>query len=185
MSHTLYEEAIADAKKLKQMAEEDAKNRIIDAITPRIRQLIEKKILGEDALEMAIDDLDSDPASDDASAPPEMAMPDPDGASGVQDKPVVKIDPDGPVSVDLGDFEVEFGSDDSDDDIVLDGEMAEIFKRSLGVSDQNLSEAVQDLSEKVVLVKEALQISRETGTTEQKKKVTNLVQHVQDILRLD
>ena len=34
MSQNLYEEAIAEARRLRDMAEENAKNRIIDAVTP-------------------------------------------------------------------------------------------------------------------------------------------------------
>ena len=173
MSHTLYDEAIADAKKLKQMAEEDAKNRIIDAITPRIRQLIESRILGEDALELDAnleDDIDvSEIPAEPASTEDLTAV------STDSDKPVIKIDPDGPVSVDLGDFEVEFGgSNENEDDVVLGSEMAELFRRSM--TGETLSESIEQLSEKVTLVKEALEISRETGTTSQKKKVTNLVE---------
>ena len=178
MSHTLYDEAIADAKKLKQMAEEDAKNRIIDAITPRIRQLIESRILGEDALE-----LDADHEDEDVEIPGITDMPDPVSSDTLQaddmadSKPVIKIDPDGPVSVDLGDFEVEFGSSDDDadeEDIVLGTEIAELFRRSM--TGETLAESIEVLSEKVILVREALEISRETGTTPQKKKVTNLVE---------
>ena len=173
MSHTLYDEAIADAKKLKQMAEEDAKNRIIDAITPRIRQLIESRILGEDALELDAsleDDIDvSEIPAEPASTEDLTAV------STDSDKPVIKIDPDGPVSVDLADFEVEFGgSNENEDDVVLGSEMAELFRRSM--TGETLSESIEQLSEKVTLVKEALEISRETGTTSQKKKVTNLVE---------
>ena len=176
MSHTLYEEAIADAKKLKQMAEEDAKNRIIDAITPRIRQLIESRILGEDSHGL---ELDGDLEDDDLEVPEVSADPEPEvdlsAHADSSEKPVVKIDPDGPVSVDLGDFEVEFGSsDDKEDDVVLGSEMAELFRRSM--TGETLSESIDQLSEKVELVREALEISRETGTTSQKKKVTNLVE---------
>ena len=48
MSQNLYQDAIADARKLREMAEQSAKNKIIDAVTPRIRDLIESQLLGED-----------------------------------------------------------------------------------------------------------------------------------------
>ena len=47
MSRSLYEEAIADAKSLKEVAEQNAKNAIIEAVTPRIRDFIEEQLLGE------------------------------------------------------------------------------------------------------------------------------------------
>jgi hypothetical protein len=47
MTSNLYEQAIAEAKQLREMAEQNAKNRIIDAVTPRIKALIEAQIIGE------------------------------------------------------------------------------------------------------------------------------------------
>ena len=47
MSSNLYEEAIAEAKQLREMAEQNAKNKIIEAVTPRIKALIEAQIMGE------------------------------------------------------------------------------------------------------------------------------------------
>jgi hypothetical protein len=47
MSKQLYEEALADVKQLKQIAEDNAKREIIEAVTPRIRELIENQLLNE------------------------------------------------------------------------------------------------------------------------------------------
>jgi len=47
MSKELYEEAIADLKKVKEVAEDNAKRAIVEAVAPRIRELIEKELLGE------------------------------------------------------------------------------------------------------------------------------------------
>lgn len=47
MSKQLYEEALADAKKLREVAEDNAKKSLIEAVTPRIRDLIERELLGE------------------------------------------------------------------------------------------------------------------------------------------
>lgn len=47
MSKTLYDEAIADAKRLREVAEQNAKNAIIEAVTPRIREFIDKQIVNE------------------------------------------------------------------------------------------------------------------------------------------
>ena len=43
----IFDEAIADAKKLKEIAEQNAKNRIIEAVTPKIKRLIEAEISGD------------------------------------------------------------------------------------------------------------------------------------------
>jgi len=179
MSQTLYNEAIADAKKLKQMAEEDAKNRIIDAITPRIRNLIESKILGESMPEeIEVDDVDDEgPELEDSEGAGDVDQLSVDLSPSIpatSEKPVVKIDPEGPVSVDLGDFEIEFNSSE-EDEMVLDQEMAEVLKRATGLT-PDLSESVAALEDRVVLVKEALHIAKTSGTPSQKKKVTNLVE---------
>ena len=47
MSKQLYEEALADVKKLKEVAEDNAKRALLDAVTPRIKDLIENQLLGE------------------------------------------------------------------------------------------------------------------------------------------
>ena len=40
----LYKDAIADARKLREAAEQNAKNRIVEALTPKLRRLIESQI---------------------------------------------------------------------------------------------------------------------------------------------
>jgi hypothetical protein len=43
----LYEEALADVRKVKEIAEADAKRAVLEAVTPRIRDLIEQELLRE------------------------------------------------------------------------------------------------------------------------------------------
>lgn len=59
MSTNLYKEAIAEAQQLKKLAEQSAKNKIIDALTPRIQALVEAQILADDELE-AIPDFEEE-----------------------------------------------------------------------------------------------------------------------------
>lgn len=67
MSTNLYDQAIADAKKLKELAEQNATNKIIESIAPKIRMLIEQEIDqdidmsdGEDdSIEEDMEDLDA------------------------------------------------------------------------------------------------------------------------------
>jgi hypothetical protein len=47
MSKTLYDEAIADAKRLREVAELNAKNAIVEAVTPRIREFIDSQLVGD------------------------------------------------------------------------------------------------------------------------------------------
>ena len=57
MSTTLYKEAIAEAQQLKQLAEQNAKNKIIEALTPRIQAMVESQLLSEDS-DIEIEDMD-------------------------------------------------------------------------------------------------------------------------------
>jgi hypothetical protein len=49
MSKPLYEEALADVRSLREVAEDNAKRAVTEALVPRIRDLIEQQLLGEDA----------------------------------------------------------------------------------------------------------------------------------------
>ena len=44
----IFEEALADAKKLKEVAEANAKKAILESVTPRIKEFIEQQILEQD-----------------------------------------------------------------------------------------------------------------------------------------
>jgi hypothetical protein len=79
MATNLYREAIAEAKQLREMAEQNAKNKIVDAVTPQIRQLIEAQLLGEqdgEEINVDIEDMESALAEPDAvaQAPEEVAI---------------------------------------------------------------------------------------------------------------
>jgi len=65
MSTNIYEQAIAEAKKLREVAEQNAKNAIIEAITPRVRELIDRELSDsvdtpEDFLSESIESGDDD-----------------------------------------------------------------------------------------------------------------------------
>jgi len=53
MSNKLFEEALADAKKLKEVAEENAKRAILESVTPKIREFIEGQLLESDNSEIS------------------------------------------------------------------------------------------------------------------------------------
>lgn len=57
MSKTLYDEAIADAKRLREVAETNAKNAIVEAVTPRIREFIDKQLVSENVKSVSADDF--------------------------------------------------------------------------------------------------------------------------------
>lgn len=55
----IFEEAIADAKKLKEVAEENAKQAILESVTPKIKEFIEEQLLEKKDEEEDSDDEDS------------------------------------------------------------------------------------------------------------------------------
>jgi hypothetical protein len=63
----LYDEAISDAKALKEMAERNARNKIIESISPQIRRMVERQMLAEQDEEEGneIPNLDLEPLPDD------------------------------------------------------------------------------------------------------------------------
>jgi len=77
MSTNLYLEAIAEAQQLKKLAEQNAKNKIIEALTPRIQAMVEAQLLSEQddeieviAVEELPDELDVEAAPDELVAEP-------------------------------------------------------------------------------------------------------------------
>jgi len=59
MSSKLFEEAIADAKKLREVAEDNAKKAVLEAVTPRIREFIENQLLEGEVEEEEVKEEDS------------------------------------------------------------------------------------------------------------------------------
>ena len=140
MKGNLYQEAIADAKSLREMAEQNAKNKIIESITPQIRRLIEQQldiepedvdIPGDEAEDEMGSDLDAllaepppIPPDEGAGAAftPEPVSLDLDSlGAGVDEPPALELPPEEPTSgVDAEDqevnIEIEFNSSEDDDD---------------------------------------------------------------------
>ena len=86
MSKQLYEEALADVKKLKEIAEDNAKRAILEAVTPRIKDLIENQLLGEAAKsndseedELLLDDMPEVVPADADPIDAAISMPDDEG----------------------------------------------------------------------------------------------------------
>ena len=56
----IFEEALADAKKLKEVAEENAKKAILESVTPKIKEFIESQILEQDDIDISEDNEGAD-----------------------------------------------------------------------------------------------------------------------------
>jgi hypothetical protein len=85
MSKTLYEEALADARKLKEVAENNAKKAVEEAVLPRIRDLIERQLfedlegLDHDAENPVHDDVLLDLVGGAADSSASISPPDEEG----------------------------------------------------------------------------------------------------------
>ena len=121
MTKQLYEEALADVKKLKEVAEDNAKRALLEAVTPRIRDLIENQLLGE----LGMDELEADPDKvltdiNDLSVSPEEdsfeplpASPVPaSGDSEVSAAAISTPDEEGKVTLDLDALHADDGSEE-------------------------------------------------------------------------
>ena len=184
MSLNLYHEAIVEAKQLREMAEQSAKNKIIDAITPKIRRLIEQQLVDdefeeEEESELVIGDLEAAP---DVVAPPpidqgamtldlDALVPAPEvapsgGEVGVSVSPgaevEITIEDDGSVEIDTGEITLdlggELGADEEEEEILLSQEgfsrMDDFLNRYS--KEQKLKESLNRLHRKTRLLSETL-----------------------------
>lgn len=181
MSQTLYEEAIAEARRLTEMAEQNAKNKIIEAVTPQIRMLIERELMeGINEADEDDEDLLAGSESDtsttidlDALAPSASDL----GAK-TSASPTVKMS-DGAVEVSVDGVRVEIdasGSSHSGEDILVDQPMAETVARltSRSTKSNSFRERANKLRLNVVLLKTALSEARDVGTVDQKRAVAKI-----------
>ena len=100
MSKQLYEEALADVKKLKEVAEDNAKRALLDAVTPRIRDLIETQLLGEAGIEdddRILNDIGSFEEEDEVAIDPYSVS----GGSDASASAISMPDDEGKVTLDL------------------------------------------------------------------------------------
>jgi hypothetical protein len=105
MSKQLYEEALADVKKLKEVAEDNAKRALLEAVTPRIRDLIENQLLGETSDMGELEAPEEDLLMDVGEEPAVAAVP----AAGDSDVAAAAIsvpDEEGKVTLDLDALQV-------------------------------------------------------------------------------
>lgn len=150
MSSNLYKEALFEVDELKRMAEENAKNKIIEAVTPKIRHMIEAQLLGEkkiddldnfdddslededEAGELAIgsDDLELDMSSDLIDSIPEPAtsqiidtLPPPVADVSPEAAPRIKIDVQGDLNIDMEAEEAE-----AEDDLILGRQIGDVVE---------------------------------------------------------
>lgn len=201
MGYDLYSDAILEAKKLRTMAEEAAKNRIIEAVTPRIRRLIENQLLAESEEELldAVEDIEM---ADDIELPDEDSSLDPGAGDLIGDEPAampsaepvvdvappaaelggdggskISIGPDGEIEIEVGDLNIEIEkSDDDEEGLILDEPVAEALSSALNRLDERrlLTKQVNVIHEKIDFLKNALELAKRDGSNVQKRSVSNI-----------
>jgi hypothetical protein len=131
---SLYKDAIADARKLREVAEQNAKNRIIEAVTPKLRRLIERQITEGDELlddDLSGDLVDTEEAMDMLDDEQESEMPEAIPMNISSSPP--GIDSDGLGSMEIVDDEADLESID-DGDLDLEEESSEETNKSVHVN---------------------------------------------------
>lgn len=117
----IYDEAVADKKKLLAIAETNAKNKIVDAVTPRIKELVESALLGKLNEELGDDDILIDVGLEGDVAPPDEIAPpvEPLSMQSVVEPAAPPTDVDASIDVASGD-DAGMTLPDQDGKIVLD-----------------------------------------------------------------
>ena len=183
MSQTLYEEAIAEARRLTEMAEQNAKNKIIEAVTPQIRMLIERELMGDDD---ELDDSDDDDSLEDevpggagsvdiATLDLDALSPAPQSAASSSGASV-KMNG-GTVEVSVDGVRVEVKTEEShSDEILLDQTVSETLSRlTSGRKKRNIfQERLNKLRVNVAVLKKAISEAKAVGTVDQKRSVANI-----------
>jgi len=131
----IYEEALADVKKLKAVAEDNAKKALVDAVAPRIKEFIERQMMSD----VSDDDDEIDEENFDVTGPAKSQLMT-DAAPEPLDGSISLPDEEGKVTLDLDDLDEE----EKDGSYVLNMESADILKimsTSSGFSD-SIAEAL-------------------------------------------
>ena len=169
----LYDEALLDAQKIREVAEQSAKERVLEAITPQIREMINNRILFEQDSDLV--DFNEEEPDDDSELRFDSIvdkMPDVD-----LDDDVMSAAADAAISVyAAGDVNIEVenelpeSSGDEKDEIMLDDVMSEAFMKLIRKDffpDKELSEKIDKLSTRTQKLKSIMSVlseSRLSGT---------------------
>ena len=170
MGQNLYQDAIAEARQLREMAEQNAKNVIIDAVTPRIRTLIEQQLVEGGAEETELVPDDAMPVADDADAAPVAVSSGGDDASGDTS---VRVGSGGDVEIEVGGVSISLDTssegdadaEGSEDEVLLDDAVAEALARVVASSNSSrkkIRSKIRILERRVGLLREAFTFAKDS-----------------------
>lgn len=188
MTQKLYEDALADAKKVTEVAENAAKQAVLAAVVPRIKNLIEQELLGEDEVvgdDVLMDDpmLDDDMLGDDMLGAPDVVVK-PGTDVAVADA-ITPPDEEGKITLDLDAMSVdndemsgEASVMDGDDEFELSLESTSLLKALKAGTVKNPSE----LKAGVKLVETALnKFSKSKRINEHESQIARMIQRVENM----
>ena len=130
MGQNLYQDAIAEARQLREMAEQNAKNVIIDAVTPRIRQLIEQQLVEGEAEETEPVPDEVMPAEDVEGAPVSVSS----GSADPSGDTSVRVGSGGDVEIEVGGVSISLDTSSEEDSLEVIVFSKELLSAISGVS---------------------------------------------------
>lgn len=166
MSLSLYQEAIIEAKQLKDVAEQNAKNKIIEALTPQIQLMIEQQLTDEFEEESLDVDagIEDDVVPELPESPPQTATLDLGSMIDVEEEeeeeePDITLDIDGEIHLDL-----EGEEEDEEEEVSVEDEDLLLSKAGLDMLEsyitrsrnQKISGRINSLTKKINNLKEAV-----------------------------
>jgi hypothetical protein len=171
MTKQLYEEALADVKKIKEIAEANAQHAVLEAVTPRIRDFIESELLRE--------------AADDYT-PPGLEPEEGDLLSD-QEEAISEPDEEGKVTLDLDALNVDSFEDqqnslddeDQGEEYEMNLESINALMPVLGANKKNFDSMMTKLDESVKMFCSASKLLRETNAYEMK--LSETISRVEDM----
>ncbi len=188
MSKSLYEEALADAKQLLELAEDNAKKAVIEAVTPKIRSLLEKELLAEAPIdEENEDDLLLDLTSPDAIVAASESNPIPvdDVVDATMTAAISLPDAEGKVTLDLDALGTTADSQEceacAEEEFELTAESLEALKVLSDTNSGKISNVLQKMerfAEDIKLFSGAGKLIKETKAYEDK--IDQLIERIED-----
>jgi|LWDU01.1.fsa_nt_gi hypothetical protein len=170
MSLSLYQEAIIEAKQLKDVAEQNAKNKIIEALTPQIQLMIEQQLTDEFDEEFDEETVESEEMVEEL--PPEelssLSSPQPptatldlgstviiDSEPEVEEDPDISLDIDGEINLDIEGQEEE--EEEEEEDLLLSKAGVEMLESHIHRSrNRKLASKVSVLNKRIKTLREAV-----------------------------
>ena len=185
MSKQLYEEALADVRKVKEVAEDNAKREIMKVVVPRIREMIETELLGLGETEEEDDSSDEDSKTDvtaPGSAPLDGQLmtdggtsPDAEAAQAISTP-----DDEGKVTLELDALPGPSGEESTDE--VEDGEELELNSEAVFALSQLVSEAGEaEVIKRLVKIDEAIQRCKKNHSNVKQDKIAEMISYVENM----